>query len=408
MKNWKKILGLGLSAALLTGVLAGCNQTGETPSPTSTAGAEGDVPLVQTEDMAQKFLGVSADTVMFTVDGSDVTAGQYSYWLASSIDNVRYYLGDIDWDAKEGDTTLKGLIQDDAKQAAVFYQVVADQAAAQGVTLSDLEHQQLQTQYAAGVEQYGAEEYAKQLQQMCLSDAYFRQVVETGYLFQSLQEKLFGEGGEMAATDEQLIAAAEEQGLMLAKHILISKKDATGADLSEADAAAAKTKAEDLLSQLRAVSGDAQVELFDALMNEHSADGRNSDGTLAAAAGYLFGAGEMVPEFEAGAKALEYGQISDLVETDYGYHIILRLTPADSQMRQRWNNEKLSEVRDGWMAEAQVVDSPALAQVDPQDFYEQLNAYRESLQPVPTEPALNETPPPSTTPAPTQTPEAEG
>ena len=44
--------------------------------------------------------------------------------------------------------------------------------------------------------------------------------------------------------------------------------------------------------------------------------------------GYVFSEGEMVQEFEDGVKALEIGGLSDIVESSYGFHIILRI-PID-------------------------------------------------------------------------------
>ena len=66
-----------------------------------------------------------------------------------------------------------------------------------------------------------------------------------------------------------------------------------------------------------------QGEKFGKLARELSIDSGSAkrDGNL----GY-FGRGKMVKEFEAAAFNLEVGKISEPVKTQYGYHIIKRLS----------------------------------------------------------------------------------
>ena len=62
-------------------------------------------------------------------------------------------------------------------------------------------------------------------------------------------------------------------------------------------------------------------ESFSKLAGERSLDGsRKRGGDL----GY-FGRGKMVKDFEKTAFSLEKGQISNIVKTQFGYHIIKRL-----------------------------------------------------------------------------------
>jgi peptidyl-prolyl cis-trans isomerase D len=79
------------------------------------------------------------------------------------------------------------------------------------------------------------------------------------------------------------------------------------------DEAVVRARAEDLLAQIKA-GGD-----FAALARANS-----QDPASASRGGDLdfFGKGRMVPEFEAVAFSLPVGQLSDLVRTQYGFHII--------------------------------------------------------------------------------------
>ena len=79
------------------------------------------------------------------------------------------------------------------------------------------------------------------------------------------------------------------------------------------DEATVRTRAEELLAKVKAGAD------FAALAKEHSED--EASKVMGGDLDY-FGRGRMVPEFETAAFGLEPGQISDLVKTQYGFHII--------------------------------------------------------------------------------------
>ncbi len=82
-----------------------------------------------------------------------------------------------------------------------------------------------------------------------------------------------------------------------------------------------KKKAEEVLALVKA--GDQTFEDLVAEYGEDSTAGNGGD------LGY-FGKGDMVKEFEDAAIALEVGAVSDLVQTQYGFHIIKLLDKVDA------------------------------------------------------------------------------
>jgi len=95
-----------------------------------------------------------------------------------------------------------------------------------------------------------------------------------------------------------------------ARHILVE----AGADAPKAERDKARARAEELLAQVRAKPAD-----FAALARQHSQDPGS-----AAQGGDLdfFGRGAMVKPFEDAVFAMKPGEISNVIETDFGYHII--------------------------------------------------------------------------------------
>jgi peptidyl-prolyl cis-trans isomerase C len=105
----------------------------------------------------------------------------------------------------------------------------------------------------------------------------------------------------------------EQPEMVRASHILLSTIDPeTKKELPQEEKAAKHKKAEELLKRARA------GEDFAKLAKENSEDPGSKD----KGGEYQFARGQMVPEFESAAFSLKTNGISDIVTTQYGYHII--------------------------------------------------------------------------------------
>lgn len=140
--------------------------------------------------------------------------------------------------------------------------------------------------------------------------------VDEDFIFNLLKESIYAEkinnAIEITQETEEEAQAFFKDNYLRAKHVLLTTNNmATGEEYNKEEILA---KANDVLA--RAQAG----EDFDALIAEFNED----PGMASNPDGYVFGANEMVKEFEDTTRSLEPGKIA-MCETDYGYHIILRL-----------------------------------------------------------------------------------
>jgi len=153
--------------------------------------------------------------------------------------------------------------------------------------------------------------------------------------------------------DEEII------GEMQASHILIKAEYKDNASKDEIQKAKdkAKAEAEALIKKLNAAKKDEVKELFAKLAKENSDDGSASEG------GDLgwFNKGDMVASFEKATIELKVNEYTkEVVESEYGYHIILKTGQKDKPKLEEVKEEIINDLVEELKAEDDRIQLKAL------------------------------------------------
>ena len=284
------------------------------------------------EGLCYEATGVAPDAIVASLNGNGASADLVAYWIGydvSYLDSyMQYYTGSsINWD----DTLSDGMSVSDYVKASALssgkqHLVLENLASKYGVTLTAEQEAAMAESDQSYIDQYGSEEaFEAEIAKLGMRRETYARVARSNYLYQNLYELYNTEGSALYASDEDLAAYAAAQNYITADHILLTTVDtATGKALSDEAIAEKKALAEELAEKLKNYTGDDLASYFAELADEYSEDpGRASYPT-----GYTFTTGSMVQEFEDAAYALDEGAVSDIVESSFGYHILLRL-PLD-------------------------------------------------------------------------------
>ena len=370
MKAWKQLLALLLCLALAASLCA-CGEvtqdpTGGAVSPSPDASldpsAAPSIKVDLTRDATDFAAGLSGSDVLLTVNGETIPADLFLYWLfwdCYYFEYTYYYYGFTVAD-------FAGLLLEDAVRSAVYYTVMRQKAAQLGCLPTDAQLQEARDNML----DKGQEYYDSLKTAHGLSDGSFDYLTSITYYQENLLDALVP-----AATEEML-----NNYVYQVKHILLKTVDDNREPLSDDELAAQRALAEDLLSQLQAVEEEERTALFDELMNQYSEDGRDGNGDLYSPDGYTAVPGEMVTEFEEASLALPIGGMSGIVESTYGYHIILRGEVEDfTDYIEDCRAYQMDLELDKLAEEADVTRADALADIDVPDFYERYFAYQNAV-----------------------------
>lgn len=211
---------------------------------------------------------------------------------------------DISREFRDGQTFGRAMLEEAVRMAAMTV-IMDDFARGHGVVLSALDLETIENQIDAFIDEFGLDGFYEEIAADGFqSRAHFRNFFHSRFLLETLLDDIFINIHEYQFFLPHL-------DMLAAKHILASFENFMSSEEAEGFASA-------LLERIQA------GEDFDALMLTYTQD----PGIAAWPEGYTFVAGSMVPEFEMATRALEIGEISGLVHSSFGIHIIKRVEPV--------------------------------------------------------------------------------
>lgn len=237
-----------------------------------------------------------SETVVAVVGGEKVLKTEFNQMFEMFKVQYEQQYGPEIWEQDVDGRKYIDVMKEKVLDMLVDIKVQENEAIKAGITATE---EEINAEVEKAREYFDTEEkFNEFLTSQKMTMEYLKDTIRKDILVSKLQEKLTANA---AVTDEEVAAyytANQDQFISVkASHILIEKE-------------------EDAMKILeRAKKGENFGDL--ALQNSIDPTAKENKGDL----GY-FRKGDMVEPFEVAAFAMQVGEISDLVKTDFGYHII--------------------------------------------------------------------------------------
>lgn len=269
----------------------------------------------QAEKEAEPARKLDADQVAITVNGEEITDQELVQEVSRLMQMQARRLRPEDVEP------MRRALRKDAAINAVNRLLLKAEVAKKGIKAAD---DKVEERLQEIRESFGSDEvYESRLDRIGMTEDEFRGEIAVGLGVEELieiQTAHIDEPGEKELKDyyEKNIDRYTEQELIRASHILIAFNPTDDDKVREEK----RARAGEILEQARGGANFAQLAV------------QNSDCPSKSQGGDLnfFRRGQMVKEFETAAFALDVGEISDIVETKFGYHIIKKTDHKDERV----------------------------------------------------------------------------
>jgi len=365
----KKLLALSLAALMTFGALTGCGSEKPEPdaegTPDASTAQTPELPEASGIDYAAMYAEFAPETVVMTLNGMDITWDIYFYWMHRSVSLIEQYYGELNWEEiLESGVTVEEYVRESTESYIKQYWVWLAKAQELNLELDDDDYAELEKIYQEDIMSSGGD--VALFEEFCaanfISEKMYNEMNINMIMTSKIFAHYFGEEGK-DHPDEAVQEYIDESGVMRAKHILFKTIDDGYMPYDEETVAAQKALADETLEKILAcTTQEEMLALFDELMFELTED----PGIEGFPDGYYFVEGEMEENFHAGAAALEVNEVSELVESFFGYHIILRLPIGvddevdtyGNSMRYEAATRALDEMYEDWYYSVVLVYSP--------------------------------------------------